>query len=210
MRSVAQTRTLGAADPNGICLDQQLGAAGDLAINGAFATGGVATLDAQRQVELESAGNISATNFTVTGTDDSGNIVEETIAGPNVGVVATAVNFRTVTQIAADAAFGTNVEIGTNGVGASQEVPLDQYISPFNVSLAVLIESGALNYTVQFTFDDVFSGNSGPFTWFDHTDLTALAVDAQATLISNVKAVRMLTNSGLGTARFESLQAGLT
>lgn len=209
MRAVTQTRTLGAADPNGIALDQQLGAAGNLSLDGAFVVDGVAVLDAQRQVSLESAGNISAANFIITGTDESGNIVEETIAGPNATTVATAVNFLTVTQIAVDASFATDVEVGTNGVGASQEIPLDQYVSPFNVSLAVIV-TGTINYTVQFTFDDIFASNSGPFTWFDHSDLTALAVDAEAVLVSVVRAVRILTNSGTGTGRFETQQAGLT
>jgi hypothetical protein len=208
MRSVSQTRQLGAADPNGICEDQQLGAAGDLALDGAFVVAGVAVLDVQRQVELESGGNISATNFTITGTDESGNIVSETIAGPNATTVATAVNFKTVTQIAADASFGTDVEIGTNGVGASQEIPLDQNVSPFNVSLAVII-TVVVDVTVQFTFDDVFADNSGPFTWFDHTDLTNILADDEATIVSPVKAVRVLTNSGTGTVRFEVAQAGI-
>ena len=89
MRPVIQSRQLDAADPNGIALDQQLGAAGDLTLNGAFVTAGVAILDQQRHVELESAGNISATNFTVTGTDEQGRIISETIAGPNAGLAAT-------------------------------------------------------------------------------------------------------------------------
>jgi hypothetical protein len=211
MRSVSQTRTLGAADPNGICLDQQAAGPGNLLINGAFATGGAApaVLDQQRQVELESAGNLIAINFTITGTDESGNIVEETIAGPNAGTVATAVNFKTVTQIAVDAAVGTDVEIGTNAVGASQEVPLDQNVSPFNVSLGLIITVAAVDVTVQFTFDDVFADNSGPFAWFDHSDLTNIVADDEATIVSPVKAVRVLTNSGVGTCRFEVAQAGI-
>jgi hypothetical protein len=208
MRSVTQTRSLAAADPNGICLDQQLGAAGDLIINGAFEIDGVAVLDAQRQVTFESAGNLIAINFTITGTDDSGNIVTETIAGPNATTVATAVNFRTVTQIAADAAVGTDVEVGTNGVGASQEIPLDQNIAPFAISLGIAV-TGTVDVTSQFTFDDVFADNSGPFTWFDHSDQTNIIADDEAGIISPVKAVRLLTNSGTGTARFEVLQAGL-
>ena len=208
MRSVTQTRTLAAADPNGIAEDQQLGAAGDLALDGAFVIDGVAVLDAQRQVTFESAGDISAANFTVTGTDDSGNIVTETIAGPNATTVATAVNFRTVTQIAVDASFATDVEVGTNGVGASQEIPLDQNISPFAVSLGIVV-TGTIDVTSQFTFDDVFADNSGPHTWFDHSDQTNIVANDEAAIISPVKAVRLLTNSGLGTARFEVLQAGI-
>ena len=158
MRPIVQTRQLAAADPNGIAEDQQLGAAGDLALDGVLVdSGGVAQLGTQRQVEFESAGDISATNCTITGTDDSGAIISETIAGPNAGTVATELNFSTVTQIAADASFATDVEVGTNGVGASQTVPLDQYLTPFNVSLGIAI-TGTVDVTVEFTFDDVFGG----------------------------------------------------
>lgn len=208
MRPIELTRQLDAADPNGIALDQQLGAAGDLTLDGVFVTAGVATLDVQRQVELESAGNISATNFTITGTDQQNRPISETIAGPNAGTVATELNFLTVTQIAADASFGTDVEVGTNGVGASQEIPLDQYISPFNVSLFVDI-TGTLDVTVQFTFDDVFDGTFGPFVYTDHPDLTNVTADADATFISPVSACRLLTNSGVGTAILRVVQAGL-
>jgi len=193
MRPIELTRQLDAADPNGIALDQQLGAAGDLTLDGVFVTAGVATLDVQRQVELESAGNISATNFTITGTDQQNRPISETIAGPNAGTVATELNFLTVTQIAADASFGTDVEVGTNGVGASQEIPLDQYISPFNVSLFVDI-TGTVDVTVEFTFDDIFDG-FGPFVYTDHPDLTNITADADATFISPVSACRLLQRS---------------
>lgn len=208
MRAVTQTRTLAAADPNGIAEDQQLGAAGDLTLDGAFVVSGVAELGPQRLVTFESAGDISAANFTVVGTDDTGNPVTETIAGPNATTVSTAVNFNTVTQVSSDAAFATDVEVGTSGVGASQEIPLDQNISPFAVSLGIVI-SGTIDVTSQFTFDDVFADNSGPHTWFDHSDQTNVTANDEAAIISPVKAVRLLTNSGLGTARFEVLQAGL-
>ena len=160
---------------------------------------------------MESAGNLSAINFTFTGTNAAGQTVTETVAGPNAGTQATVRDdWATITQIAVDAAVGTNVEIGTNTVGGSQPIPLDQYISPFNVSLAIII-TGTVNVTVQYTFDDVLTeGQSGPFTWTNHTDLTAQTADADGTLISPVSAVRLLTNSGDGTCRFETQQAGLT
>lgn len=209
MRPIVQTRTLAAADPNGIAEDQQLGAAGDLTLDGVLATAGVAELGAQRQVALESAGNISTTNFTVTGTDDQGRVISETVVGPNTSTVVTALNFRTVTQIAADAAFATDIEVGTNGVGASQEIPLDQYISPFNVSLFLGI-TGTVDVTVQFTADDIFGDAPGPFNWTDHPDLTGITANDDATFISPVSACRLLTNSGVGTAVLRIAQAGLT
>ena len=208
MRPIVQTRQLAAADPNGIAEDQQLAAAGNLALDGVLVdSAGVAQLGTQRQVEFESAGNISATNFTVTGTDDSGAVISETIAGPNAGTVATELNFSTVTQIAADASFGTDVEVGTNGIGASQTVPLDQYLTPFNVSLGVVI-TGTVDVTVEFTFDDVFGDFPGPHSWIPHPDLTNITADADATFISPVSACRLLTNSGDGEAVLRIIQAG--
>jgi len=158
-------------------------------------------------VILESAGNISATNFTITGTDDSGAIISETLAGPNATTIPTELNFSTVTQIAADAAFATDVEIGTDGVGASQTVPLDQYLTPFNVSLSVVI-TGTVDVTVEFTFDDVFGDFPGPHSWIPHPDLTNISADADATFISPVSACRLLTNSGDGEAVLRIIQAG--
>ena len=209
MRPIVQTRQLAAADPNGIAEDQQLGAAGNLTLDGVLVdSDGVAQLGTQRQVEFESAGNLSATNFTVTGTDDSGALIEETLAGPNAGTVATSINFSTVTQIAADSSFGTDVEVGTNGVGASQTVPLDQYLNPFEVSLYVDI-TGTVDVTVQYTFDDVFGDFPGPHTWVDHPDMTNLTANGEGTFISPVAACRLLTNSGDGEAVLRIAQAGI-
>ena len=208
MRPIVQTRQLDAGVNTGVAQDQQLGAAGDLTLDGTLVVGGVAQLDAQRQIRLESSGNISATNFTVTGTDDQGRTISETLAGPNANTIVTELNFRTATQIAADASFGTDIEVGTNGIGASQEIPLDQYISPFNVSLFLGI-TGTVDVTVQFTADDVFGDAPGPFDWTDHPDLTNVTADADASFISPVSACRLLTNSGVGTAVLRIAQAGL-
>jgi VCBS repeat-containing protein len=208
MRPIVQTRQLAALDANGIAEDQQLGAAGDLNLNGALVdSDGVAQLGAQREVELESAGNIATVVFTVYGTDDQGQEIQEDVTGINGSAVVTALQFLTVTRIAADAAFASDVEVGTTAIGASTVVPLDQYLTPFNVSLGVVI-TGTVDVTVEYTFDDVFGDAPGPFTWFDHPDLTNVTADADGTFISPVSACRLLTNSGVGTAVLRILQAG--
>jgi hypothetical protein len=147
--------------------------------------------------------------FTVTGTDDQGRTISEDVTGINGSSEVTVLNFATVTQIAANDAFASDVEVGTTGVGASQEVPLDQYISPFNVSLFLGI-IGTVDVTVQFTGDDVFGDAPGPFSWLDHPNLTNITADDDATFISPVSACRLLTNSGVGTAVLRIQQAGLT
>ncbi len=208
MRPIVQTRQLAAAVANGIAQDQQLGAAGDLTLDGSLVdSDGVAQLGTQRQVAFESAGNIATVVFTITGTDDSGALISEDITGINASTVLTTLNYATVTQIAADAAFASDVEVGTTGVGASQTVPLDQYQTPFSVSLFVDI-TGTVDVTVEFTGDDVFGDFPGPHNWTPHPDLTNVVADADATFIAPVSACRLLTNSGVGTAVLRIIQAG--
>ena len=111
---------------------------------------------------------------------------------------------------ATDLAGGVDgADIGTNGVGAGAPIKLDQYISPFSVSLGVLI-TGTVNATVQFTVDEIPAQltDFAALNWFDHADLTGATADANGTFIAPVTAARLLTNSGDGTAVFRVIQAG--
>lgn len=211
MRPVIQSRQLDAADPNGICLDQQLGAAGFLLINGAFSTAGVApaVLDVQRQVELESAGAFGGVNFTITGTDGQGREISETIAGPAAGTSATSLDFLTVDSIFADAAIGTDIEVGTNALGGSIPIVVDQGVTPTNIGLGVTGFAVAANVTVQHTFDDPFQDPSTILVWFDHPTLAGVAANDDGNLAFPPRAVRLLTNSGIGEATLTLVQAGI-
>lgn len=207
MRPVTISRTLAAAVANAICLAQTTAGAGNLTINGGSASSGVATLDAQRKVGIASTGNLSAVNFTVYGTDQNGRSINETIAGPNNNTVSTTLDFYTVTRVAVNGAVGTNVTVGTTGVGASQPIPLDLYLQAGStVSVNV---TGTLNYTVQVTNDDVYS-NTNP-TWSSHP--TAALVGATSSQIGTTatayRAMRLLTNSGSGTGQIVLSQQGL-
>jgi len=73
-------------------------------------------------VTLTSGGNISGTNFTITGTDASGATVNQTIAGPNAGTVTTTQKFLTVTQIATNGAVGTNTSAGFTATSGTQGI----------------------------------------------------------------------------------------
>ena len=96
------TFSFAAADDNGICTTQTATATGgsSLTINGALATGGVATMDAPRHVSVTSTGNNSAKTFTFTGTDRFGNAITEALSGPTGGTVNGTKNFNTVTAVA--------------------------------------------------------------------------------------------------------------
>jgi len=106
------------ADVDGVCTVELLGAAGDIPIDGARATAGVATLDIPRNVTLTTATtDHSGLTITVTGTDVDGNTVVEDITGPNNNTVAGAKAFKTITQVASDGAIATNgISVGFGDV----------------------------------------------------------------------------------------------
>lgn len=209
MRPVSLSRTLAAAVANCICLAQTTAGAGDLLINGSLASGGVATLDVQRIVGVASAADLSAIHFTIYGTDTNGYVISETILGPTAGTTrSTTLNFLTVTRVAVDAAVGTNVTVGTTGVGASQPVPLDIYL-PFGSTISVDV-TGTLNYSVQVTNDDPYA-NPSLQNWVSYPDaaVVAKAATATGTTATAWRAARLLTNSGSGTGKMIVTQQGL-
>lgn len=97
----------------------------------------------------------------------------------------------------------------SGGAGTSNPCPLDQYISPFNVALGVTV-TGTVNYTVQYTFDNVFAAGYTPASgnWVDHPSLTAQTGTKDSNIAYPVSAVRLVQNSGAGTTRLVILQAG--
>lgn len=203
------TNALAAASANSIALAQTLGGAGSLVINGALASGGVATIPAPSQVTLASTGNISAVNFTITGTDNRGQVVSEVLAGPNNNTVTSVGTYATITSIAASGAVGTNITSGNAATGASRVAVLDHHLNPFNVSL-FLEFSGTANATVQYTGDPVLNAtNIDSLNWFNHTDITSKTSLTQGTLISPVEAVRVINNSGTGTVTLRIRQSGI-
>lgn len=209
MRPISFSRALTAGATGAVCAAQTTAGAGNLLINGSLAAGGVASFAVQRQVGISSTGNLSGVTFTLFGTDDQGRVISEAITGPNNGTVTSVLNYLTVTRVAVSGAVGTNVTVDTNGVGASTEVPLDLYVTDFDVNLVVEV-TGTVNYTVQYTFDNVQTTPGGPFNWINHSQLTSLSANANGTLIGPTAATRVLTNSGTGTVKFTVLQAGLT
>lgn len=210
MRPVILNRTLAAAAVGAIAAAQTRVGAGVLLVNGSLATAGVATLAAQQTLGFTSAGNIAAVIFTIIGTDDQGRVISETVTGVNANTVNTVLNYRTVTALSADRTIGTAVSVDTLQIGASQGVPVDQYLNPTNITVSVEV-TGTVNYTVQWTQDDVFaSPPGGPFIWYPAAANLVAATDTEAGSIgAPVAAIRLLTNSGGGTAKIIVRQAGL-
>ena len=149
MSTVSYTAAPTALDADGICLAQQIEAAGNLVIAGALATAGVATFGEQQRVTLYSAGNLSALTFTVYGTTTFGNSISEAIAGPNNTTVTTTANFKTVTRIAVSGAVATNVTAGNSNALETPWIMLNDEFPLKGVSV-VLSTGASLTYEVQY------------------------------------------------------------
>ncbi len=195
--------TYPSASANGIATTQTPGGAGALTIT-------AKTFTNPTYVTVTSGGSSEAgKNFTITGTMANGQAGSETIAGPGVSATVTTTRaFLTVTAITIDAATTGAVTAGWAQSGNSKPCPMDQYQSPFNVGMGVVV-SGTINYTVQHTFDNVFD-STVTVTWFSHPVLAALTANQDGNYAFPVKAIRLKINSGSGVAALTILQAGTT
>jgi hypothetical protein len=100
-----------------VCAAQAVAAAGNATINGASATGGVATFDYARTVNVDStnAGDTTQT-VTVTGTDYWGQTQTETIALNGTTLVAGQKSFKTITAAAVSALLTGDLTVGNEDV----------------------------------------------------------------------------------------------
>ena len=95
--------------------------------------------------------------------------------------------------------------VSKTGVGSSDSLVINTNISPCNIGFGVIV-TGTVNYTVQHTFDDPASGFS---TWLSHPTVASLAANADGNYAFPVTGVKVLVNSGAGTATLKLIQAGI-
>lgn len=106
------------------------------------------------------------------------------------------------------------IRVTVGSQAASSVIPMDQYISPFNVGLSVNLTAGAsLTYSVEHTFDDVFAANFNPATakWYTHATLVNKTASGEGNYAFPVSAIRLnVTVYTSGSATMNVLQAGIT
>ncbi len=95
--------------------------------------------------------------------------------------------------------------VSKTGVGSSPALVMNTNISPFNVGFGVSV-TGTVDYTVQHTFDDPAVGFT---TWFSHPTITGEATNQDGNYAFPVTGIKLLVNSGTGTATMELIQAGI-
>ena len=101
------------------------------------------------------------------------------------------------------------IRITQTGVGVSLPIPIDQYLNPTNIGLGVTV-NGAVVYTIEHTFDDVFADDFVPATaiWFPHPTLVGLAVNADGNYAFPPTACRINQTAGAGATTLNLIQAG--
>lgn len=107
---------------------------------------------------------------------------------------------RRITLTTTDASGGTTT---------SSVAMLDQYISPFNVTINVIV-TGTVTYTVQYTTSDIFGGVTP--VWINSTDSNVVAATSTQTsnMVIPVTAIRIRQTAGAGSTLTNVLQAGIT
>lgn len=95
--------------------------------------------------------------------------------------------------------------VSKTGTGSSSALVMNTNISPFNVGFGV-IATGTVDYTVQHTFDDPAVGFS---TWFSHPTVAGETTNQDGNYAFPVTGIKVLVNSGDGTATLKLVQAGI-
>lgn len=151
--------TVATLDADGVATSQTPSAGGqqDLTLDGAFATGGVATMpNNARSAQITAVGNETARTFTFIGTDVNGDPQREEIAGPNASTVETGRDWETITRIFVDDDTAAAVSVGDGTtIGLRTRGGIDPTGNANTV--AMVFEDGQLVTTGTFTAGDTTS-----------------------------------------------------
>jgi len=108
--------------------------------------------------------------------------------------------------------MGRPVRVTVSSQSSSAVIPLSVNADPFNVGIGCSISSGAsLTYTVQHTFDDVYSPTFSASTanWFSNATVVAQTTSKDGNYAFPVTAVRLtVTAYTSGSVTMTVIQAG--
>lgn len=104
--------------------------------------------------------------------------------------------------LASQLAFANRLpDIVMTTAGNSAALLVGDVPNPVNLTLALAV-TGTVDVTVQYAV------NSAATVWYSHADLTARTANSVGTIVSPVSAIRLVYNSGTGSATLSVLQAG--
>ena len=192
----------GNLDPDGICENQTTAGAADLVLNGALCDLGTALQfdisDAYSAgiggvlLAFDSAGDISGVIFTITGKDQDGVAITETVTNVTTTAVLTTKYYSQVTNIAADSQVTSNVFVGTvTGELATKSIPINRF-SQSAAAVAVSGLTGTCQFDIAQTFDDFRDGTTD-MAWFNV--LSNQSADVAGTAALGATGVRLVFDS---------------
>ena len=153
------------ADPDGISTAAAVGNNANLVIGGALASGGAVTFDEPRNVTILSAADDSGISFTVTGTDETGSAVTESITGVDSDTATGSTFFTTLSAIAAVGNPAGNVSAGS---GTSIAAPIFRgrmrlrglYAVNTATAGTITFRQGSSTGSIRMQFNTVASANT--------------------------------------------------
>lgn len=131
-------------------------------------------------ITLTSTGNISAVNFTIRGTDATGAVVTEVIAGPNNNTVYTNNVFASVMSVYCSAAVGTATSVG---ISSSVTMP----VTPTPITITSAANISGVTFTIRGT------NNAGVSIT---ENLVGGVAGATVTSANTYRSVNLITASG--------------
>ncbi len=185
------TLTLQTPSITNFMADQQITAAGELALDGTLTSSGTLSLPTAQKIDFESAGNLGGVTLTITGTTELGAAATETLTAPATSTVTSAKYWKTISSVASDGSIGTNMSAGISDEAKSQTVPLNRY-NNYGIGIAVNID-GTINYTMNESSVNPQSGNT--MNWIAISALASKTADLQTTLTNPNEAVQVVVNS---------------
>lgn len=182
---------------NGALCD--LGTAGQFDIGDAYSAGigGVRLL-------FDSAGDISTNVFTITGKDQDGNSITETVTGVTTTAVSTVNYYSQVTSITASINTTSNVFVGTvTGELVTKTIPVNR-LSDDGANVAIGGASGTFQADLEQTFDDLSTTVGRSAAWFAvSTAGTDASGDVATSAAPGATGVRCRLDSYTNAAEFQ-------
>lgn len=189
----------------------------------ALVGGGTVTLDTQRRVLLTFGNEASNRTVLLTGTNDSGTVITETLTVPSGagGTVASLQDFKTITRaLPGGGGWTTTASLGTNSTGSTPWFIPDTHITPFELFIGTELLSGAATWSIEYTPDSPWPALPPYVAGFSQAlpiprargwaGLIGLANDADGAIDSPVAAWRLTITAGAGQVQATGRQAGIS
>lgn len=196
--------------PTGVCLSQAGSANTPLLLNGPLASGDF-TLATPGFITITSAANELLNTFTISGIDQASRPYTISVAGGNADTVTIPVPFYSIKQgslTMANEASG-NISVGISSQTSTVWIPLDKNRTQFaDMAVVSLTNMANLNYSVDYTNDNVLNGTVPSNIWED-TVLINQTASNQNQVVGPANFCRLRLNSWTsGSATFQVSAGG--